>query len=181
MSVTLLCTHQVVSQRMDVDSVMKELEEIHFYSVEVRSVSTRAEFSQLKGTFLYKTPPMMKVSAANIYGVLHDILRGQGKTEAVRAAVKRLKQVAEDEDIIPELVTALSEATTERMQFLHLAEMLLSRLTSSKFEVDRRTYSDVTLQKFGATRLRSRYMGMGDVWTWHGTAHRTAEPIASRR
>ena len=162
---------------MDEDTakvVLAHLKEVSFYVTVVKSAPVAANFSRIQGSIVYGTSPA-RILATTLFKVSPGVLAGEGCRDT-RAATRRLMDLLSNEkDIVPELQMRLYEESTERMQFLSLASVMLQRLTPV-LEMSRHSYSgDVLLEEGAHVRLTSAYLGMGAKWTWHGHPDARAE------
>lgn len=140
----------------------------------IKSASAAGSFSQLPGSIVFEEPsvriPARKLFTSNIL----DILKCDDTCNRhQRAAVRRLKQVLEDQTTVSELATTLSSEPTERLQFPVIANLILKRLVP-RMCVNAESYSTETLCDKGIT-INREYLGMGSNLTWHGTSDGRAD------
>ena len=151
-----------------VEEVLANLRRIYFYVMVVRSAPAAGEFSRISSSFVYESSPT-KVSALELFEVSDTLQRGQEGNEDVCAAVRRLKETFATDSAIPGLVTSLQEESTERLQFLSVADAVLRNITPV-FEVINRSYSEATLVDRDVNpKISTNFMGMGSGQTWRGT------------
>ena len=166
-----------LSSQMDKTTASKllaELNGIYAYFVVIKSASAAGSFSQLPGSIVFEEPsvriPARKLFTSNIL----DILKCDDTCNRhQRAAVRRLKQVLEDQTTVSELATTLSSEPTERLQFPVIANLILKRLVP-RMCVNAESYSTETLCDKGIT-INREYLGMGSNLTWHGTSDGRAD------
>ena len=161
-------------ERERAEQVIRDLESTYFSVTVVRSAPTVGQFSRLSSSMLFHPPPA-KVSVLEIFNIPSDILCGKGSDRSESAAIRRLMGVVRNESAVLDMITTLLEKSTERLQFLTIAESVLQHLTPV-FEVDRKTYSELFLREQKAS-IKSSYMGMGSRQTWHGTPDGRADFI----
>ena len=119
----------------------------------------------MPGCIVYDTV-QGRVPFCELMDISLDALTGTGSNKDRCAALRRLVGALENDDNMSALVTSLSEAPTERMQFLALTKYFLDGLTPSVV-LNALNYSAKTMREAGA-HIATGYLGMGSSLTWHG-------------
>lgn len=90
-------------------------------------------------------PSPGKISLNELFMISEKTLTGQSENQDKVIAVKRPKNVLNDEDEkAATLATTLSEEVTERVQFLHIADTFLKHLAPAMI-LNAKNYSDEAL------------------------------------
>ena len=164
-SLSLSSSH-VQMEQQEAQDIMDELRHIYMYVVKVKSAPCAGKFSSMPGCIVYDTV-QGRVPLGAVMDISHDTLTGKGNNRDRSIALRRLIRALNNDDNVSALVTSLSEALTERMQFLALAKYFLDGLTPSVV-LNALSYSAKTMREAGA-HIATGYLGMGSSITWHGT------------
>ena len=160
-------TNSLPVAEMDPNCLVEELAGRHAFFVEIQSAPTACVFSRMCGTVVYDDlSKKLRLNEVFVPEISTSLLEGKTGDADTAAAVERLWSVLKDDKSKQALVATLEEQGTKRVQFAHIADSVLQKLTTSMV-VNAKTYTSDFLHSNSLT-VRSRTIGMGNTRTWRG-------------